>query len=49
MKLKVLALALVVAAAAMQFVPAFRLHFLIPLCLQVVVCLWFLFHWKLNS
>jgi hypothetical protein len=44
---KLLAVGIVVAALAMQFIPAWRTHFLIPLLMQIAVAIWGLldFYW----
>ncbi len=44
---KLLAVGIVIAAFAMQFVPAWRTHFLIPLLMQIAVGIWGLldFYW----
>jgi hypothetical protein len=37
---KTIAVAVVAAALAMQFIPALRVHFLIPFLMQIAVGLW---------
>jgi len=48
LKWKVLVTALVLASIAFQVVPPVRTHFLVPLLMQVFVCLWMIFHQKLQ-
>ena len=40
--------ALTVVALALQFGFMFKIHFLLPLALQLIVCVWTLIYWKLN-
>ena len=44
-----IAVLLEAASIAMQFVPALRTHFLIPLFIQLGICIWFLFDRQLNG
>ncbi len=48
-KLKALMTALTVASLVLQFVFMFKVHFLIPAGLQIIVCIWTMIYWKLNS
>ncbi|MFQ5730521.1 MAG: hypothetical protein ACE5KM_01070 [Planctomycetaceae bacterium] len=48
---QLIAAVLVVGAAAMQFVPPLRerIHFIVPLLLQIGVCLWYLIDRQVNG
>lgn len=43
-----LAAGLVALSLALQFLPPLDVHFLIPLGIQIVVCLWMAVYWKLE-
>jgi len=43
---KAILLGLLILSLCFQFVPQMRLHFLIPLFIQVGLSLWFIFYWK---
>jgi hypothetical protein len=47
-KWKVVAAAVVTLSLCFQFVPPMKTHFLVPLIMQVLVCLWMIFHQKMN-
>ncbi len=47
-KWKSLMAALTVAALILQFGFMFKVHFLLPLALQIIVCVWTMIYWKLN-
>ena len=47
-KWKSLMTALTVVALVLQFGFMFKVHFLLPLALQLIVCVWTMIHWKLN-
>lgn len=40
--------ALTIAALVLQFGFAFQVHFIMPLLLQLAVCVWTLIYWKLD-
>jgi hypothetical protein len=46
--LKSLMAGLTVAGLVLQFGLMFRVHFLIPLALQLIVCIWVMVYWKLT-
>jgi hypothetical protein len=45
--LKLMALGALVVSAALQF-PSTRVHFLVPLLIQVALGLWMLIYWKVK-
>ena len=45
---KCIALALVGTSVFLQFGPWFDVHFLIPLALQLVVCIWMAIYWQMQ-
>jgi hypothetical protein len=47
-KWKTLAGGTIILSLALQFVPALRVHFAIPLILQLLVAIWMVIYWKLD-
>jgi ABC-type siderophore export system fused ATPase/permease subunit len=47
-KWKALAAGTMVLSLLLQFVPALRVHFSIPLILQTLVAVWMVVYWKLD-
>ena len=47
--MKLVGLAVVAASLALQFVPVLRVHFLIPLFMQIIVILIYSALWKLEE
>ena len=45
-KWKLVTAAVVAASLAMQFIPVFRVHFMIPFLMQLAVCLGVSIHWR---
>jgi len=48
LKWKVVATTLVAASLLMQFVPFLQVHPLVPLLIQIVVCIWMAIYWKMQ-
>ena len=48
MKWKVLAAAMVIASVGLQFGFAEYVHFLVPLAIQIVICIWMAIFWQIN-
>jgi hypothetical protein len=46
---KVIAVLLTVGSIVFTFVPALQTHFLVPLAMQITVCLWLALYWKMQS
>lgn len=47
-KWKLLAAAMVIASVGLQFGFAEYVHFLIPLAIQIVICIWMAIFWQIN-
>ena len=47
-KWKALAAGTMIVSLLLQFVPAFKVHFTIPVILQTVVTIWMIVYWKLD-
>jgi hypothetical protein len=46
---KIIAVALTGGSILLTFVPALQTHFLVPLAMQMIVCLWLALYWKMQG
>ena len=46
---KIIAVALTGGSILLTFVPPLQTHFLVPLAMQLAVCLWLALYWKLQG
>jgi len=45
---KAVAVALTGGSLVLLFVPALRTHFLVPLAMQLIVCIWVALYWQIR-
>ncbi len=46
---KIIAVSLTGGSILLTFVPPLQTHFFVPLAMQLIVCLWLAFYWKMQG